>query len=214
MLVTHVYRYSVFVVFVLCSALQVKAQFAKGQKFITGNLSFEVHDWSDEFNGGNDITSTNISFQPSLGFFLNDKIAVGGRVGYIFSRRKNVSNGNPGFETIDKSRSYSVGGFVNRYFTISEKFYFRMTCDLGYFRSVQESDSGIGYKIKSHGFGINVQPSFIFFPSSAWGIEAGLGNLGYNVSRGLSNDSKGSSFDFDYGLFSLGFGYYFNRSVE
>jgi hypothetical protein len=214
MLVTRVFRYSAFIVFVFCSALQVNGQFAKGQKFITGNLSFEVHDWSSEFSVGNNVTSSNINFQPALGFFLNDKIAVGGRVGYTFYRQKNVSNANPGFETISKSRSYSVGGFVNRYFTISEKFYFRMTCDVGYFRSFQESESAISYKMKSHGFGINVQPSFIFFPSPAWGIEAGLGNLGYNFSRGLSDDSKGSSFDFDYGVFSLGFGYYFNRNTE
>jgi lipopolysaccharide assembly outer membrane protein LptD (OstA) len=200
-------KYILLTLLVFVSLLS-NAQFARGDKFIGGHFSFSTQQSS---GGLNDSESKNTWFElsPSVGFFLNDKFAVGGRVAYSSNRQKNTDD----FSTQEyKSHSVSIGAFVKRYFAISDNFFFVLSGNANYGRGVQVNESGGSeIKTKGHNIGMYISPSLLFFPSSKWGIEASIGSLSLNHYRDLSHDSKNTSFNVTYGTFSLGFAYYLRK---
>ena len=194
----------------LCMSLVANAQFAKGDKFVGGTFSFNA-----QSSDGNsfETTYTACSFSPSVGYFLNDKYAVGGGIGYSYSRQKAEYDPDQFQEII--GRNLLIHAFVGRYFMISNQFFFKLTGSLSYDRGSQEQDNGTTEnKTKNYSLSLYARPSLLFLPSPRWGIEAGIGNLGIQHWRSLSNEFKGTSVYLDYGSFYLGFAYYFRMPRE
>lgn len=187
------------------------AQFAHGDKFFGGSFSVGLQKGSGSQNF--QTTYNSFSLQPSIGYFLNDKYAVGGGLGYSTTYQKTTYD----LSSLQRASGHSINihAFLKRYFIISDKFFFAMTGGISYGRGIETQGSGTGEsKTKNYSVGMNAYPSLIFFPSTNWAIEGSIGGLYLAHTRNLSADSKYTSFNFDYGTFSLGFAYYLRKPAE
>jgi hypothetical protein len=93
---------------------------------------------------------------------------------------------------------------------------FAASGNLFYSRSVTKSllTTDVTHIAKSYELGLAVAPTFIFFPSNRWSIEAILGSLAYSFEKGLSERWHDHSVQLDYGTFNLGLAYYFRKKIE
>jgi hypothetical protein len=187
------------------------AQFAKGDKFIGGGYSATVRNSSN--GNGEDSNYRSFQIYPQLGYFLNERYAVGGGISYFSALNEN----DYGQGTYQNYRDRGVGihAFAKRYFTIAEKFFFSVGGTASYDRSRSKVENGSAESTrKGYVISLNMTPSLIFFPSPNWAIEGGIGGLSLSHSRSLSDDSKSTSFGLNYGSFSLGFSYFFRGPAE
>src|SRR5688572_16482328 len=100
-----------------------------------------------------------------------------------------------------------------RYFALSDKFYFALEGSLGYSRAQStNTDDRFSEKIKSYKYRYKRTTLFVFFPSAKWGIEAGIGGLGYSYSRNLTNKASFNNFSAYYSGINLDFAYYFSKA--
>lgn len=165
-------------------------------------------------DGNEDDNTKHRSFllYPEIGFFLNQYYAVGGGLNFASSGSRFEFQG--GYQET-KGRSFGVYMFVKRYFPISEKFFFAMDGSLAYDRGKTTSSSnGFEGTDKSYSVGLQASPSLIFFPSPKWAIEGSIGGLSLSHSRGISNESKSTSFGINCGSISFGFAYFFRKPTE
>lgn len=166
-------------------------------------------------SGGNfeNNKSRSFSVYPEMGFFLNERYAVGG--GLSFSSAKSRYDIPQGGYQENRTRGFGAYVFVKRYFPISEKFFFTMDGSLDYDRGkTTYGNNGFENTNKSYSIGLNATPSLIFFPSPNWAIEGSIGGLSLTHSRGISDEYKSTSFGVNYGGISLGFAYYFRNAAE
>jgi hypothetical protein len=187
------------------------AQFVKGDKFIAGGYSVSVQNSST----GNGDENKQRSFQvyPEVGYFLNERNAVGGGLN-CYSGTSKYDYGQGDFQNY-KIRRFGVYLFVKRYFSITEKFFFSIDGSVGYDRGRTTTETGSNESTsKSYNIGVTATPSLMFFPSPNWAIEGSIGSLGLTHSRGVSDKSKSTTFDLNYGSISFGFAYFFRKSTE
>jgi hypothetical protein len=146
-----------------------------------------------------------------VGFFLNERYAVGGGLSYSSTLNEYEFGGG---HQIRKTRGFGVHLFVKRYFLISEKFFFSMDGSVGYDRGRTTMETGSTESTsKSYNISMSATPSLIFFPSPNWAIEGSIGGLSLTHSRGVSDESKSTFFGLNYGSISLGFAYFFRKSI-
>jgi hypothetical protein len=192
-----------FVVFFVFVSFLANAQFVRGNKFIAGTFSISTQHASTN-NSGTPVTNGHMfELSPAFGYFLNDKYAVGGGIGFISTSQKTTYDPNQSFEY--ESQAITFRAFAKRYFLISDNFYFMMTGSVDFSRGKQGQNPD---KTKYYSLGLSFKPAFIFFPSPKWGIEGGIGNLGFSHTRNLSEEEKYNNFYLNYGTLYLGFAYY------
>jgi hypothetical protein len=197
------------------------AQFNKGQVFLGGVFSASVQ--SSPSSNGSTTKNNSVSITPNIGFFLNQKFSVGATIGYSTSFQEfdyvnfnsNTGTFTSGFQKY-KLNGIVVGSFVRYYTAISTSFYFALQGQAIFNRSTMQIITNDGLnesnqQTPSYSIGINVKPVFIYFPSTKWGIEAGVGSLSYNHTRILPNVSSGDNLLLNVGSFSFGLAYYFAR---
>jgi outer membrane protein len=192
------------------------AQFSAGDKFLGGDLNVNLSE-STPFPGAS-TKNRLLSVSPSMGFLVSDKLAVGGRLGFGNDNQK-TSYGGIQYENL--SRSYSGGAFVQRFFTISDKFMITLTGNLSFSRShvsnpyVNPNDGEVvNVKTNQYGFGASVGPSLLFFPSPNWAISTGLGSLSYSYGYNMTVDASSNTFNLNLGSFGLGVNYFFRKSSD
>lgn len=188
----------------------LQAQVTKGDKFIGGSAAVATNLQRD--NRDAILPSPNqsvIQFNPALGFVLNEKWALGAianfstRLGYVFRAEENI---------------YGLGGFARRYIGITEKFMFAFSGQIVY-NLITEKDRVYNFQkgeyetLKSYadGFSTEVAPMFIFFPTPAWGFEAGIGSVGFEWKNKQSNGSRYYELFAGLGQFKLGINYYIRK---
>lgn len=197
-------------VFFLLLSWKASSQFTKGDKFVSG--SFGVSDQ----RSNPDLTWTTYSVSPSIASFVNEKWAAGGSLSYNYSINKSTSN-----NALAENERWSVGiGLTaTRFISISEKFYFSLGGSLNFSRGTTTSlsSSQFGFsetKRDQYSLSIYVNLVFWYFPSSRWGFQAGIGNVSYSYWYDLTQDNRTTNFNFYGGNVSLGFAYFFRRSVN
>lgn len=197
-------------VFFLLLSWKASSQFTKGDKFVSG--SFSVSDQRSNLNS----TWSTFSVSPSIASFLNEKWAVGGSLSYSYGITKSTSaNG------FSENNHWTVGAGLlgQRFFPLSEKFYFSVSGSLNFSRgtTTSTSSSQVGFsetKQDQYSLSLDVNPAFWYFPSSRWGFRAGIGGIGYSFWYDLNRDNRTTSFSLYGGNVSLGFAYFFRRSVN
>jgi hypothetical protein len=102
------------------------AQFMKDDKFIGGTFYATVQKSSNGSNSEGNYSSCTLS--PSGGFFLNDKYAIGGGIGYSVTRQKYEYD--PDVNQEYRINAVEVHAFASRYFVIADRFFFRATGSL------------------------------------------------------------------------------------
>jgi len=188
------------------------AQFTKGQVYLGGSLSASFY--SNDISSPSVISKVNtFSLLPVVGIFLNEKISVGGGIGYTTSYTEYQFN--PGFQK-NTNKGISVSSIARYYVPISPSFYFAANGQITFTRANQKSVQNDGSQESTqdqpnYTIGVALKPVFIFFPSKNWGIEATVGSLGYNYQRYLPDVTSNNTISFNLGSFSFGLAYYFTR---
>jgi len=207
----------------------VFAQFSKGQVYLGGNLSAALFN-SDTPATSNISSSSNknntLNLLPLVGVFLNQKVAIGGGVGYTTGYTENNytnsyydANNNlitvPAFQK-GWSNGIYISSFSRYYIPISSSVYFAAHGQINFTRANRKNVQNTGtqeitQEQPSYSIGLTLRPVFIFFPSTKWGIEASVGSLGYNYQRYLPDASSNNSISLSIGTFSFGLAYYFAK---
>ncbi|RZJ31852.1 MAG: porin family protein [Flavobacterium sp.] len=145
--------------------------FNNGDIFITGSVGFNSSKTGDAKSNGFDVS-------PSIGFFVSDNIAVGGRVGY---NSTTTNSGAPGADDA-KSSTFSIGGFGRYYATPASQFSMFVELGLNYHSTTENAGDGFD-DVKSTGFGIALAPGISYFVSDNWALEASIAALSYNTDK-------------------------------
>lgn len=201
----------------LCIPAMANAQFSKGDIFLGGNVTGSNSHASQPGNGNfyyNKNSTRSFSVYPTMGYFVNERFAVGGQLGFQHSVTEYTGNS---LSQTNRTNGYSVGVLGRYFFPISSTFMFALTGDVYYSRNknrVENTNAGSESESTSKAYetGLQIIPTFLFFPSSHWGFEASIGSLGYAHSQNLSNSSKQDNVTLNYGYVSLGVAYYFRKS--
>jgi hypothetical protein len=189
------------------------AQFTQGDKFLGGSFYFGTQRSNYDMEGYSN-RSTGISLMPRIGFLLSENLAIGGQLSASDSKITALSNYT---RTESRSSGLGAGFFAERYFVISDKFLFSIVGSVDFLRMSLRSEytasGGETHVNKYDGYDLQTtfRPTFIFFPSSKWGIQAGIGSLGYSFRKSLSEDDKTNAFHMTYGSINLGIVRYFRH---
>lgn len=188
--------------------LLASGQFIKGDKFIGGSFRLSSQT-PTKSNQGSTYEVNEFSITPFMGFLIKENFAVGGQIGYSKFYTKYIDQP---FEREYNSNGFTIGAFSQRYFSISDKFVFAINANL-FFKRGTESETYVSSETitQNYQIGTSLVPTFIFFPTPKWGLEASIGALSYTYSRNLSTDSDNSYFNFYFGSINLGLSYYFRR---
>ena len=159
--------------------LSLNAQ-EKGEKYIGGNIRFAV---SSSGSNGYMSTGTYFSIAPEFGYFITDKVKVGGEISYELSSNAHV---------------IAIVPNITYYQPIIDKLYYTPQLCIG-------GGIGIysGYEAGIFTTSLNIA-SFEYKPTEKCGISAGLVNLSYSLIDRTES--------FNFGILyspSIGFHYYF-----
>ena len=189
-------KYVFLASFLLIGLWPAMAQVESGNKFINGTVRLTLV-------GANESTQTAFALNPTLGYFINDRTAVGGSLGVISQFSGNDS----------RDLTISLSPFVRRYFAIvDDTFYFFLDGSVGL--SYGNSAVGFGeFSSTTDAFSVSLSasPGFVFFPAERWSLDFTLTGVGlsfYGIGR-----EGGTTTLFTLGATtfspSLGFSYYF-----
>lgn len=199
--------------FVLTCQL-ANAQFNKGDKVLSGTISFNTQRAPNSENGGLTNKVNSFSADPYFGFFTSTNFLMGVGLGYD-AYFQEYYNYEPYTNEV-KSRSISPGIFAERYFNITDKFLFSIVGTAKFSRGheeykqvIESSGETIESKEQSYRLSVSLNPTFTFMPSEKWGLRAGIGHVVYSFFRNLSTDEKANNFSLNYGAVSFGLAYYF-----
>ncbi|AYB30017.1 outer membrane beta-barrel protein [Chryseolinea soli] len=177
-------------------------QFKKGDTYVGGSFS--------RIDNGNGLYIT-----PFVGYFINPRLALGADLQVGYSRSEDISQfGDGPHRVINTTNGFVTSLTARRLYSISEKFFFALQGAASYQRSLTKRevpDLTTTSRSNSYGLGLSVAPLFMYFPSSRWSVEGGLGSLYYSFSRGLSDNTKYQSVGLNLGRVTLGFAYYFRK---
>ena len=157
--------------------------FANGDIFITGSVGFNSSKTGDFKTNSFDIS-------PSVGFFVTDNIAIGGRLGFTSTKE------DDGFGDDVTSDTFRIGAFGRYYATPASQF--SMFVELGAnYMSTTENDGTGAEDFKTTGFGIALAPGVSYWIADNWALEASIAALSYNTSK---PDVDGAENTNDFGL--------------
>ncbi|MES2574096.1 MAG: outer membrane beta-barrel protein [Bacteroidota bacterium] len=142
--------------------------FSKGNKFVEGAFSFRSQD--------EDLSEATSSwaFNPTFGYFLTDKWAVGGKLNF----------GGEKFDNGDKSSDLGVTGFARYYFlSLGATKSFNAFGEIGLGYTSETNDPNVGSKSTDGDLNANISIGLNYFFTSHWAATFTLANiLSYNNS--------------------------------
>ena len=160
--------------------------FKEGDMFIEGGISFTTTDGGDSF-----------SINPKFGYFLSDKLAVGGDIDWS-QTRQDINDA--------EYNTFGIGGFARYYFLETDHKRFKAYTDvgLGYSHATEEYDEIDGTRIDdtSNGIKANVTIGLNYFITNQIAATFVLADiLTYNNTSPENGDST-SSFELNINLFN------------
>jgi hypothetical protein len=188
-------RKLLWVIFVIPFAAH--AQFNKGDKYIGASIS--------GFNG------SSFGAAPYFGYFINQHTSVGAYV-RASSSHQSVDYGQN--QSVTDNRYLNAAVTARRWYTLSDKFYFALQGEAFYFRQVAttKDNDNLTSSNKYYGLGLNVIPTFLYFPIPRLGVEASVGSLTYQFLHELSSgDATYHQVNLGLGSVNLGVAYYFRK---
>lgn len=159
-------------------AQKEKNGFSKGDKFISGSIGYST------VSNPDDSKEKDFNVSPRFGYFLNDFLAVGTKLGYSFTKMKD-SEGNK----MADNNSILVNAFGRYYLLPGSKFSVFGELHLG-FGSTKDI-SGTWH----NGVNVGFSPGLSYFIAEHFALEAGFGILSYNTVNAASGNGSTDSFD-------------------
>ncbi|MBL7870609.1 MAG: porin family protein [Cyclobacteriaceae bacterium] len=178
-------------------------QTTRGSLAFGGGFSYTVN--KDSYDG--DYTDTNLSFQPSAGYFISDNLVAGVSLS-INSSKEDYGSFN------FTSKQFLVGPFIRYYkFTTNERFAFTGEAGFGVGSNTNKSSNGV--ETKGSSLSIYLAPGFSYFLTERWGFDFQFRGITYSKTdpnKDTDND-EGTEFSFGLQSFSpsIGIRYYVNR---
>lgn len=161
--------------FVFANAQDVPAGngFSKGDKFVEGSL----------FIRSGDAVQDSWSFNPSMGYMLDDKWAVGGRLNFGGG---DLMNNNGKYSNI------GITAFARYYFlTLGESKSFNAYGEFGLGYTSKTNDPNVGSKTTDGALNANIDLGMNYFFTSHWAVTFELANiLSYNSYNPENADSS------------------------
>ncbi|NHN25046.1 PorT family protein [Flavobacterium jejuense] len=211
---------TVFTVFTFTFAsAQEEAQpqefgFQQKDIFVEGNFGFSSskNTNSDVIGDYNENKRNSINFNPKVGYFVTDKLAIGLRLNLISSNFESTQFTNPNLVRETKSNAFS-GGLFGRYYFLELGKRFKTYTELGViFGSSKSETSEIGnpiliddnsYKYFNTSLDLGIQ----YFLTSRMAINFSLTNLFYFSSNKYKDklnetEGRGSGFGGDLNIFN------------
>ncbi len=160
----------------------------QAQFFIGGNISFNSSGGKQEApNNNSDLTKTlGIAFNPMFGYYLNEDLAGGIRLGASMDKTTTPPVFTDGDETITISSTFGFMPFIRYHFVRFNKFSVFGQGQFGVTFGSQKTKVGDTEtnKIKISTFGISLYPGLSFDVSDNFSLETQINafGLGYSVS--------------------------------
>jgi hypothetical protein len=156
--------------------------FSKGNKFVEGSFSFRSGDVEDSW-----------AFNPSLGYMLDNKLAVGGRLNFAGTDDK-LNN---------KTSSYGITGFARYYFlTLGATKSFNVYGEFGLGYSSVKDSPNVGPSDTDSRLNANIDLGMNYFFTNHWAATFKLANiLSYN-STNPENGTNSSDLNVNVNLFN------------
>jgi hypothetical protein len=161
--------------------------FSKGDFVVTGAFGVK----SSSVGG---TSSTSFKILPSLGYFVSDKIAIGGTLGY-------VQNGSGSGIVNTATNDFIVGLFGRYYMKPKSQFTFFGQGLLSFVSSSPQTGNG-----SSTTFGLGFSPGLNYFVSNRFSLEATFGEIGFKSTSVSGGGSSNTGFNFGFDLTDIGFG--------
>lgn len=163
--------------------------FSEGNVFLEGSVDFgSTNDKNTE------VKTSVFNFNPKVGYFLNDKFAVGVELG--------IGSGKTTMPSTPDSKSSSMyAGVFGRYYFLDLGDRFKTYTEFGF--GINSDKVGDADSDKSNGFGIGAGLGMNYFVTPKIAISFGLSNvLNYETSKTKADGDKGSSsFDVNVNVF-------------
>lgn len=159
--------------------------FSKGNIMLEGNIRFSADKDTDSFNG-NDIEedkTSSFAFNPKVGYFLTNKVALGVEVLVASNNSENTQFGSPNVVTENKANGFGAGVFARYYFLdLGQRFKTYAEAGLGFGSTKNETNSVETSNSTNVGFGIDLGINYFLTPKFA--INFGLTDLlSFNSSK-------------------------------
>ena len=162
--------------------------FANGDIFFSGTASYVTNKFGEE-------KDETFAFVPKVGFFVSDNIAIGGQVGYGFSKEE--------FE------GEEVGNLQIAQLGVFARYYNKPANQFSLFGQLSVDYLSINNKIadaKATGFDVTIAPGISYFVSDNFALEATVGLLSYTSVKpdgGESTNTFSTGLDFSNVSFGL-----------
>lgn len=157
--------------------------FSKGDKFVEGSFSFRSGDFEDSW-----------AFNPSMGYMLDDKWAVGGRLNFGGSKDNNTN---------DKESVLGITGFARYYFlSLGETKSFQAFGEAGLGYSAITEDPNVGDKSTDNTINANISIGMNYFFTSHWAATFTLANILQYNSYSPENGDNSSDLKVEVNLFN------------
>jgi hypothetical protein len=189
-------KYIFVAVLALFAFNSAQAQVSQGRVMVGGNFGLNQ-------NSGGNGTSTSLSFNPSVGFFITDNIALGaGLIATSNSTTQTFLNTT----TRNSTTAIGLAPFARYYGEIVEKFYWfgngGIAISSASTRTTVNNTTTVGPANTL--FQFNLGGGLAFFPSEKFQVE-----MAYNVLSFQSVGDGGSSVGFGLNTFAPSFGFRF-----
>ena len=164
--------------------------FMKGDKYLSGMIGYNSASNSDNSK------SKKFEVSPRFGYFINDFVAVGGRLGYSQNTGKNSS----GDKIIDNT-AFTIEAFGRYYLLPGSRFSLFGELGVG-FGSIKNIN-----KNKTNGVNVGVTPGLSYFINQHFAVEFAIGVLSYETVK--RDGASGSTDNFSVGvdLENINFGF-------
>jgi len=168
--------------------------FMKGDKYISGMIGF------NSVSNADNSKSKQFEVSPRFGYFLNDFVAVGGRLGYSQNNSKNASG-----EKIIDNTAFTVEAFGRYYLLPGSKFSLFGELGIG-FGSIKNIN-----KKWTNGINVGLTPGLSYFINQHFAFEFAIGVISYETVKrdGASGSTDNFSVGIDLENINFGFIYKF-----
>ncbi|WP_452596471.1 outer membrane beta-barrel protein [Pontimicrobium sp. MEBiC01747] len=163
--------------------------FAKGDLYASGTVGY------NSFSQG-DVDSNELTFAPSVGYFVSDNIAV--ELGVT------VGSG----EDTAKTKTNTFGGSLGAtyFFTPADQFSFTLGAGVAYNSTKVELD-GATNDTKVNAFAVAVAPGVNYFVSNCFALRASIGALSYTSAKAdVDGAEAANNFGLNLDLSDINFG--------
>jgi opacity protein-like surface antigen len=181
----------------------------KGTILLAGNVGYNMDNTS--FTNSENKANTFV-FSPKVGYQFTDKWTAGIEATVFSTKTENNNDLNPNVDTEDKTNALRVGAFVRYSMPLSETFSVYADMGAGYQTVKNENTSFNGFfsttaTDKGNGFYVGITPALFINMKKGFGLNFGIGGIGYDS---LSFDTS----DRDESNFAITFGQSFNIGIS